>query len=147
MSSIRSFTALASGAAEAAKAHLTMVTYNLLAPKCATSGMHSNCPPQFLDIAYRGPRIIQELLGFGADILCLQEAIYYGRAVRPSDFIKGPEEGIALVYRSGRLTRVASTPVRLGDLVDRSLTGRFWDRVRDLQDGAIWSLLHDNQAR
>ena len=38
MSSIRYFTALASGAAEAAKAHLTMVTYNLLAPKYATSG-------------------------------------------------------------------------------------------------------------
>lgn len=35
--------------------------------------MHDYCPPQFLEMAHRGPRIIQELLGYDADILALQE--------------------------------------------------------------------------
>ncbi len=40
------------------------------------------------------------------------QALYFGRAVRPTDFIKGPEEGIALAYRSARLTRITSSSVR-----------------------------------
>lgn len=35
--------------------------------------MHDYCPPQFLEWGYRKGLLLQELAGFGADILCLQE--------------------------------------------------------------------------
>ena len=50
-----------------------MVTYNILADKYATGGMHQYCPPQFLAWPYRKQRILEELLGLRPDILALQE--------------------------------------------------------------------------
>ncbi len=43
-------------------------------------------------------------------------------------------------------TAVFMLKFRLGDLVDRGLKGAFWGRVRDLQEGAIWAVLHDKQV-
>lgn len=42
-----------------------------LPPTCCR--WHSYCPPQFLEWSYRAPKIIEELLRYDADILCLQE--------------------------------------------------------------------------
>jgi len=52
---------------------ITVVTYNILADKYATSGMHACCPVKFLDWAYRAPRLMEEIPSYAADILCLQE--------------------------------------------------------------------------
>lgn len=46
---------------------------NMLANKYAHGGMHSYCPPQFLDWQHCKQQLLQELVGFGADLLCLQE--------------------------------------------------------------------------
>lgn len=35
---------------------------------------------------------------------------------------------------------------RFGDLVAPGLAGGFWQRMRDLGEGAIWALLHDKQV-
>jgi hypothetical protein len=52
---------------------LTVVSYNLLADKFASSGAHDYCPAQFLTWAQRGPKLIAELLGYRAHVICLQE--------------------------------------------------------------------------
>ena len=59
--------------AGAAAGGITAVTYNILADKFATSGYHSYCPAQWLEWRYRLPRILQELDGYDADVICLQE--------------------------------------------------------------------------
>jgi 2',5'-phosphodiesterase len=55
-----------------------VVTYNLLADQYAStedakSILFKHCPPQFLEASYRRPIILKELLGYNADIICLQE--------------------------------------------------------------------------
>lgn len=57
---------------------LRVVTYNLLADLYADSEysrtvLHPQCPPYALAIEYRKQLLLKELLGFNADILCLQE--------------------------------------------------------------------------
>lgn len=43
------------------------------ADKYATSGVHSYATAEQLAWSNRGPRIIEELLGYDADVICLQE--------------------------------------------------------------------------
>jgi hypothetical protein len=74
--------------AAAAAEPLTVVTYNILADKYATGGMHAYCPPQFLAWPYRKQRILEELLGLRPDILALQEV----GAAREADL--GPQRGL-----------------------------------------------------
>jgi 2',5'-phosphodiesterase len=55
-----------------------VVTYNILADQYAATDAAKNvifahCPPQYLDPAYRRPLVLAELLGFNADVVCLQE--------------------------------------------------------------------------
>lgn len=55
-----------------------VITYNLLADQYASSDtgqtkLFSYCPTRFLAAQYRWPLIVTELLGFHADVMCLQE--------------------------------------------------------------------------
>ncbi len=57
---------------------LRVVTYNLLADLYADSDfsrtvLHPNCPQYALDLDYRKQLIAKELLGYNADVVCLQE--------------------------------------------------------------------------
>eukprot|EP00271_Cylindrocystis_brebissonii_P008680 TRINITY_DN23154_c0_g1_i1.p1 TRINITY_DN23154_c0_g1~~TRINITY_DN23154_c0_g1_i1.p1 ORF type:complete len:646 (+),score=123.99 TRINITY_DN23154_c0_g1_i1:785-2722(+) len=51
----------------------SVLSYNVLADLYATSEMYSYCPPWALSWAYRRQNLLRELLGYRADILCLQE--------------------------------------------------------------------------
>eukprot|EP00245_Coleochaete_scutata_P008160 TRINITY_DN242_c0_g1_i1.p1 TRINITY_DN242_c0_g1~~TRINITY_DN242_c0_g1_i1.p1 ORF type:complete len:411 (+),score=72.36 TRINITY_DN242_c0_g1_i1:46-1233(+) len=51
----------------------TVLSYNVLADLYATSEMYSYCPPWALSWAYRRQNLLRELVGYRADILCLQE--------------------------------------------------------------------------
>ncbi|GJP85480.1 hypothetical protein CLOP_g15576 [Closterium sp. NIES-67] len=51
----------------------TLLSYNVLADLYATSEMYSYCPPWALSWAYRKQNLLRELLGYRADIMCLQE--------------------------------------------------------------------------
>ncbi|CAI5488094.1 unnamed protein product [Closterium sp. Naga37s-1] len=51
----------------------TVLSYNVLADLYATSEMYSYCPPWALSWAYRKQNLLRELLGYRADIMCLQE--------------------------------------------------------------------------
>ena len=52
---------------------LRVVSYNLLANKYALTQNHDYCPLEFRRWSYRLPRLLEELLGFQGDIVCLQE--------------------------------------------------------------------------
>ncbi|CAI7853455.1 unnamed protein product, partial [Closterium sp. NIES-53] len=51
----------------------TVLSYNVLADLYATSEMYSYCPPWALSWAYRKQNLLRELMGYRADIMCLQE--------------------------------------------------------------------------
>eukprot|EP00249_Psilotum_nudum_P020176 c27589_g1_i1 orf=780-2651(-) len=51
----------------------TVLSYNVLADLYATSDMYSYCPPWALSWAYRRQNLLREIVGYQADILCLQE--------------------------------------------------------------------------
>ncbi|KAH7440973.1 hypothetical protein KP509_03G018800 [Ceratopteris richardii] len=51
----------------------TVLSYNVLADLYATSDMYSYCPPWALSWAYRRQNLLREIVGYRADILCLQE--------------------------------------------------------------------------
>lgn len=51
----------------------TVLSYNVLADLFATSDMYSYCPPWALSWPYRRQNLLREILGYRADILCLQE--------------------------------------------------------------------------
>lgn len=51
----------------------TVLSYNVLSDLYATSEMYSYCPPWALSWAYRRQNLLREIIGYRADILCLQE--------------------------------------------------------------------------
>lgn len=51
----------------------TVLSYNVLADLYASSEVYSYCPPWALSWAYRRQNLLRELVGYRADILCLQE--------------------------------------------------------------------------
>ncbi|ESO08143.1 hypothetical protein HELRODRAFT_75620 [Helobdella robusta] len=55
-----------------------VISYNILADLYADSDFSRSflfpyCPPQFLDINYRKQLLIKEIIGYNADLICLQE--------------------------------------------------------------------------
>ncbi|XP_059668553.1 carbon catabolite repressor protein 4 homolog 2-like [Cornus florida] len=51
----------------------TVLSYNVLADVYATSELYSYCPPWALSWPYRRQNLLREIVGYGADIVCLQE--------------------------------------------------------------------------
>ncbi|KAF5285649.1 hypothetical protein FQR65_LT13078 [Abscondita terminalis] len=56
---------------------IRVVSYNVLSNLYAENNAHPNCPLQFLTIDYRKQLIVRELVGFKADIICLQEVDFH----------------------------------------------------------------------
>jgi CCR4-NOT transcription complex subunit 6 len=55
------------------KPTLKVVSYNVLADCYATKERYPYCPSWALEWEQRGPRLIEEILGYDADVVCLQE--------------------------------------------------------------------------
>jgi CCR4-NOT transcription complex subunit 6 len=53
----------------------TVLSYNMLADLYARSDIYSYCPPWALSWAYRRQNLLREVVGYQADILCLQEVL------------------------------------------------------------------------
>ncbi|KAH7284149.1 hypothetical protein KP509_34G041500 [Ceratopteris richardii] len=51
----------------------TVLSYNVLVDLYATSDMYSYCPPWALSWPYRRQNLLREMVGYRAEILCLQE--------------------------------------------------------------------------
>lgn len=54
----------------------TVVSYNILADAYATSDTYSYCPSWALSWPYRRQNLLREIVGYRADIVCLQEVQY-----------------------------------------------------------------------
>ena len=70
------------------KGKFTLLTYNLLADLYATADQFGYCPNWALAWPYRKLNLLKELLGYGADIMCLQE-------VQSNHFQVGGAKGLA----------------------------------------------------
>jgi len=53
---------------------ISVVSYNVLCEKFATSSQFSHVPPSFLEFDYRWHILQKELAEFESDIICLQES-------------------------------------------------------------------------
>ncbi|KAL8162284.1 hypothetical protein V2J09_013773 [Rumex salicifolius] len=53
--------------------NFTVLSYNTLADAYATSEAYSYCPPWALSWPYRRQNLLREIVGYRADIICLQE--------------------------------------------------------------------------
>lgn len=111
-----------------------IITYNLLADQYASTEdakniLFKHCPPRFLEASYRRPIILKELLGYNADISCLQEvdermfAAYLEPTLQSLGFsgvytnkAGSVREGEAMFWRSNRFRLKARK-----DIVLRSL--------------------------
>ncbi|PKA61392.1 Carbon catabolite repressor protein 4 like 1 [Apostasia shenzhenica] len=51
----------------------TVLSYNILADSYATSDLYSYCPSWALSWPYRRQNLLREIIGYHADIICLQE--------------------------------------------------------------------------
>ncbi|KAL4445318.1 hypothetical protein ABPG77_011143 [Micractinium sp. CCAP 211/92] len=117
---------------------LRVLTYNILADQYAATETAKNvifahCPPQYLDPDYRRPLVLSELLGFKADIMCLQEVdekafsaylepqleaegyrgLYTNKAGKAGFSVR---EGSATFFRASRFSLVAHRGVTLKHL-------------------------------
>jgi CCR4-NOT transcription complex subunit 6 len=54
----------------------TVLSYNILADAYATSDTYSYCPTWALSWTYRRQNLMREIIGYHADIICLQEVSY-----------------------------------------------------------------------
>ncbi|KAL0405029.1 UNVERIFIED_CONTAM: Carbon catabolite repressor protein 41 [Sesamum radiatum] len=51
----------------------TVLSYNILSDACASSELYSYCPSWALSWTYRRQNLLREIVGYRADIVCLQE--------------------------------------------------------------------------
>jgi 2',5'-phosphodiesterase len=111
-----------------------IVTYNLLADQYASSDyakahLFAHCHPHFLDPAYRRALAAAELLGYHADVICLQEVderaftLVLGPALRAAGYAgvytnkaSAVREGCATFWRADRWALVARRDVALKDV-------------------------------
>lgn len=55
----------------------TVLSYNILADTYATSDTYSYCPTWALSWPYRRQNLLREIIGYHADIICLQEVCHF----------------------------------------------------------------------
>ncbi|XP_032598898.1 2',5'-phosphodiesterase 12 [Drosophila grimshawi] len=127
-----------------------VVTYNLLADLYADGDYARNtlfpyCPANALKMDYRKQLFIKELVGYKADLMCLQEVDLkiFEHDLRPVleqspygyDGIMTPKgncaEGIAIFYRSSRFKLLNKYDLHLGDnLSTLPIFAGLWNKIK-----------------
>ncbi|KAJ0181775.1 hypothetical protein K1T71_002497 [Dendrolimus kikuchii] len=128
------------------------VTYNILADLYCDSDytrtvLHPYCPPYALHIDYRKQLIIKELLGYNADIICLQEVDnkIFQHCLKPTlecegyngqFYKKGKDvaEGLSCFYRSERFSYLGGEEILISKMLPTETC---------LQP--IWNVIQDNE--
>ncbi len=111
-----------------------IVTYNILADQYAATDaaktqIFASCPPENLDPLYRRPLVLQEILQYNADVICLQEVDdkMFTLCLQPAMNIAGFEgvytnkagkvrEGSATFWRKDRFKLLARRDIALKEL-------------------------------
>lgn len=57
--------------------NFTVLSYNILSDTYATSDVYGYCPSWALSWAYRRQNLLREIVGYRADIVCLQEVVLH----------------------------------------------------------------------
>ncbi|XP_045511481.1 2',5'-phosphodiesterase 12 [Colias croceus] len=124
------------------------VTYNILADLYCDSDytrtvLHPYCPPYALEIDYRKQLILKELLGYNADIICLQEVDkkvfdYSLSCLLENEGLKGlfykkgktVAEGLSCFYRENRFRCIGDEKILLADAIKtESYLKPIWDAI------------------
>jgi len=131
--------------------HLRVLTYNLLADQYASSDyakahLFAHCHPHFLDPAYRRALAAAELVGYRADVLCLQEVderaftLVLGPVLRAAGYAgaytnkaSSVREGCATFWRADRWAVAARRDVAMKDVFAALAVAEGLDSV----DGAV----------
>lgn len=127
-----------------------VVSYNILADLYADSEVSRTqlfpyCPPYALSTDYRKQLILKELLGYNADIICLQEvdSKVFSNDLIPAlssvgfDGVFGKKggavsEGLACMFHKSRFKCVSSHAIHLAkELKSNPLFADLWNRVKD----------------
>ncbi|XP_044742172.1 2',5'-phosphodiesterase 12 isoform X2 [Chrysoperla carnea] len=126
-----------------------VVTYNILADLYCDSDytretLYPYCPPEALDIDYRKQLILKELIGYKADLICLQEV---DEKVFTYDLIpvlselgysgifhkKGGTvtEGLCCLYDSNRFKNISSEVIIFGEQINKNdIFIEYWRKIR-----------------
>ncbi|CAG9099590.1 unnamed protein product [Plutella xylostella] len=126
------------------------VTYNILADLYCDSDftrtvLHPYCPPYALHIDYRKQLIIKELLGYNADIMCLQEvdAKIFNHCLNPLLSIEGFDgcfykkgkqvaEGLGCFYRRDRFSLISEHQIVLSEVIKSEPCFKsIWESIKD----------------
>ena len=125
-----------------------IVTYNLLADmysdsKTAREELFSYCPKQFLTMDYRKHLLIDELLGYNADLICLQEVDFsiFEKHLEPAFKLKTNlagsialknemQEGSAIFYNQSKFKLIDKLELRLGDLIKKDCFKELADQIK-----------------
>ncbi|XP_075164290.1 2',5'-phosphodiesterase 12 [Haematobia irritans] len=132
---------------------LRVVSYNILADLYADSDYSRSylfpyCPPYALKVDYRKQLYLKELLGYNADIICLQEVDMkiFDYDLRPvledeTQAFKGIiaqkgtcGEGIATFFRTDRFELIESYSINLGEQI-RTLEAfrQLWQKIQNIE--------------
>ncbi|KAK4272621.1 hypothetical protein QN277_021149 [Acacia crassicarpa] len=104
----------------------TVLSYNILSDAYASKDLYSYCPPWALSWPYRRQNLLREIVGYRADIICLQEVQsdhyedffapeldkhgYYGRYKRKTNEVFGTNtntvDGCATFFRRDRFSQM-----------------------------------------
>ncbi|XP_037937184.1 2',5'-phosphodiesterase 12-like [Teleopsis dalmanni] len=132
---------------------LRVVSYNLLADLYADSDysrtqLFPYCPPYALKIEYRKQLFLKEILGYNADIICLQEVDTKIFDLDLKPILELPEhnydgimaekgssgEGVATFYRNDRYELLKTYDVNLGENIRTlSIFEKLWHKISDNQ--------------
>ncbi|KXZ48132.1 hypothetical protein GPECTOR_30g228 [Gonium pectorale] len=123
----------------ATRGSFRILSYNILADQYAGSDYAQNvlfnyCPKECLDPGYRRPLVLRELLGFAADVVCLQEVDeraftdflslhlgLHGYSGHYTNKMGRVKEGSATFWRTARFSALAHADIRLRDAFRRPL--------------------------
>ncbi|CAH1989855.1 unnamed protein product [Acanthoscelides obtectus] len=122
---------------------LRIVTYNILAERyTAIDGNYSYCEPVYLSMEYRKQLILKELLGYKADIICLQEVDivhyhkFFGPKMRENSYYgvfrkKGNRltEGLACFVRRNRYSLMSSRHLVYSQEVKKKQYSHIWKHL------------------
>ncbi|KAH8412901.1 hypothetical protein KR009_006695 [Drosophila setifemur] len=128
-----------------------VVTYNLLADLYADSDYSRStlfpyCPPECLQIEYRKQLFLKELLGYHADVICLQEVDQRIFDTDLKEVLEQPPhnfrgflatkgeapEGVAIFYRTSRFELLKSHILNIGNnLSTLPIFTDLWNKIKD----------------
>ncbi|KVI03535.1 Endonuclease/exonuclease/phosphatase [Cynara cardunculus var. scolymus] len=121
----------------------TVLSYNILSDSYATSELYGYCPSWALSWPYRRQNLLREIVGYRADIVCLQEALYKKKTAEVFNGSIMTIDGCATFFRRDRFSHVKKYEVEFNKAA-QSLTDALVPSAQ--KKTALNRLVKDNVA-